>query len=97
MTTAVAARPTTPRDYARVRTLEAQPAALPITRLLYMCEAAGRREQHGEPSAPFHNYCLGHSRSPIRVLGKLADPDGRFSAGFHVCTCACHTDTTGSQ
>jgi hypothetical protein len=92
MTTAVAARPTTPR----VRTLETQLAALPITRLLYMCEAAGRRERHGESSAPFHNYCLGHSRSPIRVLGKLTDPDGRFSAGYHVCTSACHTNALGA-
>src|SRR5438034_6791113 len=74
MSTAVAARPTTQLKRARARTVAVRPAAAPaIPRLLYMCEAAQRREQQGEAAAPFHGYCLGRSRTPTRVLGKLAD------------------------
>src|SRR5882762_10108527 len=98
MSTAVAARPSTQLKPARAHTVAARPAvAAPIARLLYMCEAAERREQQGEPAAPFHDYCLGRSRTPTRVLGKLADPDGRFSAGRHVCTCGCHANTAAAR
>jgi hypothetical protein len=71
------------------------PIPLPIERLLFMCDVARERERRGEPAAAFHGFCRGRATSPARFLPRLPDPDGRFSPGRHVCTCACHATVAG--
>ncbi len=66
------------------------PIPLRVERLLFMCDVAGERERRGEPAAAFHGFCRGRATSPARFLPRLPDPDGRFSPGRHVCSCACH-------